>query len=125
MVLRGKAQAAQAAQAMTCPSPRDRLRVHDALTCFRTNSFLLRLRLKGLAWCWWMCGHPASSLSDTSQADRGAIPQTPRIGRTAGAMNIPLFDDEARATVGTDFKRKGRFEAQRDEREGGNRAKFS
>ena len=26
-------------------------------------------------------------------------------------MNIPLFDDEARATVGTDFKRRGRFEA--------------
>jgi len=32
-------------------------------------------------------------------------------GHIPGAMNIPLFDDEARATVGTDFKRRGRFEA--------------
>lgn len=28
-----------------------------------------------------------------------------------GAVNVPLFDDEARALVGTDFKRKGRYEA--------------
>ena len=48
---------------------------------------------------------------------RGNEPQTPGIGRTAGALNLPLFDDEARATVGTDFKRRGRFEARRDERE--------
>ena len=27
-----------------------------------------------------------------------------------GARNVPLFDDEARALVGTDFKRKGRYE---------------
>ena len=26
-------------------------------------------------------------------------------------MSIPLFSDDARAAVGTDFKRKGRFEA--------------
>ena len=29
-----------------------------------------------------------------------------------GAVNVPLFDDEARALVGTDFKRKGRYEAE-------------
>lgn len=33
------------------------------------------------------------------------------VGHVPGAMNLPLFDDEARAAVGTDFKRRGRFEA--------------
>jgi len=32
-------------------------------------------------------------------------------GHIPGARNVPLFDDEARALVGTDFKRKGRYEA--------------
>lgn len=32
-------------------------------------------------------------------------------GHIPGAVNVPLFDDEARALVGTDFKRKGRYEA--------------
>ena len=35
----------------------------------------------------------------------------PRADRAAGAVNIPLFSDESRAAVGTDFKRRGRFEA--------------
>ncbi|CAJ1453542.1 unnamed protein product [Effrenium voratum] len=33
------------------------------------------------------------------------------VGHIPGAVNLPLFDDEARAVVGTDFKRKGRYEA--------------
>ncbi|CAL1141295.1 unnamed protein product [Cladocopium goreaui] len=33
-------------------------------------------------------------------------------GHIPGAVNVPLFDDEARALVGTDFKRKGRYEAE-------------
>ena len=32
-------------------------------------------------------------------------------GHVPGAINIPLFDNETRALVGTDFKRKGRYEA--------------
>ncbi|CAK9055187.1 tRNA 2-selenouridine synthase, partial [Durusdinium trenchii] len=32
-------------------------------------------------------------------------------GHIPGAVNIPLFDNESRAVVGTDFKRKGRYEA--------------
>ncbi|CAE7237801.1 selU [Symbiodinium natans] len=33
------------------------------------------------------------------------------VGHIPGAVNLPLFDDDARAAVGTDFKRKGKFEA--------------
>ena len=39
-----------------------------------------------------------------------------------GARNVPLFDDEARALVGTDFKRKGRYEVGRVEGKDGNQA---
>ena len=37
-------------------------------------------------------------------------------GHVPGAVNIALFDDAARAAVGTDFKKKGHYE-EREERQ--------
>eukprot|EP00435_Cladocopium_sp_Y103_P024464 s2604_g6.t1 len=44
------------------------------------------------------------------QVEEKLLP-VPSSGSAVGAVNVPLFDDEARALVGTDFKRKGRYEA--------------
>eukprot|EP00931_Biecheleriopsis_adriatica_P103786 TRINITY_DN78583_c0_g1_i1.p1 TRINITY_DN78583_c0_g1~~TRINITY_DN78583_c0_g1_i1.p1 ORF type:complete len:611 (+),score=116.00 TRINITY_DN78583_c0_g1_i1:33-1835(+) len=38
-------------------------------------------------------------------------PSEYQTGHIPGAINIPLFDDDARAAVGTDYTRKGRYEA--------------